>query len=85
LEEQSDPGFRLEWHLSLELGLATHVTLYDGTKGTPFIAAVGHGADEAEALFELWTALVDDDADPAAIAHVAAAYAKRTGRPPAPE
>jgi hypothetical protein len=80
--------FELEWVLPLELGLMTHVTLFDEEQRTaPFplavgVMAVGHGADEADTLLDLWTTLVDRDEPSDAIAFVAAAYPRRTGREP---
>ena len=44
--------------------------------------AVGHGAEEADTPLDLWTTLVDRDEPTAAIAFVAAAYRRRTGREP---
>ena len=53
--------FELEWHLPLQVGLATHVALVDLEKEPPIALAVGHGADEPEALLDLWTTLSDQN------------------------
>jgi hypothetical protein len=42
----------------------------------------GHGGDEAEALLDLWATLCDQDAAQDAIAHVAEAFTRRTGKAP---
>ena len=66
----------------------THVTLFDEERKVPYhalavgVMAVGHGADEADTLLDLWTTLVDRDEPTEAIAFVAAAYRRRTGREP---
>jgi hypothetical protein len=75
----------LEWVLPLEPGLSTHVTLFDLECFPPHALAVGEGGDEADALLDLWTTLRDrkDSAD--ALAHVADAYFRRTGRLPGAE
>ena len=44
--------------------------------------AVGHGADEADTLLDLWTTLVDRNEPSEAIEFVAAAYRRRTGSEP---
>ena len=79
--------FELEWVLPLEPGLTTHVTLFDEERTGSFplavgVMAVGHGADEADTLLDLWTTLMDRDEPSEAIAFVAAAYRRRTGREP---
>lgn len=80
--------FELEWvWLPLELGLMTHVTLIDEERTAPFplavgVMAVGHGADEADTLLDLWTTLMKRDEPSEAIEFVAAAYRRRTGREP---
>ena len=66
--------FALEWVLPQEPGLTTHVTLYDAERHPHHALAVGHGGDEADALLDLWTTLIDRSAPAEAIAHVAAAY-----------
>ena len=66
--------FELEWVLPQEPGLMTHVTLFDGENPPHFVLAVGHGADEADTLLDLWTTLIDRDEPSEAIAFVAAAY-----------
>ena len=81
------PRFELEWVPPQELGLMTHVTLFDEERTGSFplavgVMAVGHGADEADTLLDLWTTLVDRDERTEAIAFVAAAYRRRTGREP---
>jgi hypothetical protein len=77
-----DQRFALEWILPQEPGLATHVTLYDAERHQQHALGVGHGADEADTLLDLWTSLIDRSEPPEAIAYVAGAYAKRTGRTP---
>jgi len=80
---QSDKGrFELEWHLPLELGLATHVALLDLEKEPRIAVAVGHGGDEPEALLDLWTTLTDQNETEGAIAFATQAYARRTGKTP---
>jgi hypothetical protein len=66
----------------LEPGLETHVTLYDLEKFPPTAVAGGHGADEAEALMDLWAILTRASESADAIAVVADAYERRTGRKP---
>jgi hypothetical protein len=48
----------------------------------PEIVARGHGADEVEALRDLWQHLTDHDAPNEALTVVADAYMRRTGRAP---
>ena len=43
---------------------------------------MGHGADEEEALLDLWATMVDRQEAPQAIAYVAAAYGRRAKKPP---
>jgi hypothetical protein len=74
--------YDLEWVLRLEPGLETHVTLFDLQTHPPEAVAVGHGADEAEALLDLWTILNGRDESADAITVVADAYKRRTGRAP---
>ena len=75
--------FQLEWHLPLEPGLLTNVTLFDSrtTAGAQPISH-GEGADETETLLNLWTSLTDTNALEDAIACVASAYQRRTGKQP---
>jgi hypothetical protein len=75
-------AFKLEWILPLELGLSTHVTLFDLECDPPHALAAGQGGDEADALLDLWTTLTDQHDSPGAVAHVAEAYHRRTGRQP---
>jgi len=77
----SESRFDLVWHLPLELGLMTHVTLFDTGNERRSMVAIGHGWDEADALLDLWTMLTRRG-DDAAIAYVASAYTKRTGERP---
>jgi hypothetical protein len=74
--------FELEWVLPLEPGLSTHVRLFDLECFPPRALGAGEGGDEADALQELWTTLTahHDSAD--AVAYVAEAYCRRTGRQP---
>lgn len=74
--------FDLEWVLPLEPGLSTHVTLYDLQCDPPQAVVVGHGSDEADTLLDIWTAVTDRNDQADAIAFIAAAYQKRTGRQP---
>jgi hypothetical protein len=74
--------FELEWHLPLELGLATHVTLLDLEREPRIALAVGHGADEPDALLDLWTTLTEQNEDEGAVAVATQAYARRTGKTP---
>jgi hypothetical protein len=74
--------FDLEWILPLEPGLSTHVTLYDRQCDRRHGVAIGQGGNEAEALLDLWTTLTDRLESADAIAFVAQAYHRRTGRLP---
>src|SRR5262245_23636479 len=76
--------FELEWVLPLEPGLQTHVRLFDLECFPPHALAVGEGADEADALLALWTTLAEHRDSVDAVAHVAEAYSRRTGRRPEP-
>ena len=75
--------FALVWHLPLEPGLLTHAAIFDwrAERDTPPIAD-SEGADETETLLNLWTALTDTNASEDAIACVASAYQRRTGKQP---
>jgi hypothetical protein len=66
--------FELEWVLPLEPGLSTHVTLFDLECFPPHGLAAGEGADEADALLDLWTTLTGQHESADAVAHVADAY-----------
>ena len=79
----SEARFDLEWIVPLEPGLETHVGLYDAADSEVPVA-VGHGGDEADALFDVWRKLVARQEYEAAT-FVGAAYAKRTGHPPGEE
>src|SRR5262245_59427401 len=72
--------FELEWILPTEVGLPTGVTLFDLNCAPPHAVAMGQGADEAEALLDLWTTLTKRAESADAIALVADAYYKRTGQ-----
>jgi hypothetical protein len=48
------------------------------------VIAIGHGADEAETLLDLWTTLIEHHDRSEAVSYVAQAYEKRTGHPPEP-
>jgi hypothetical protein len=74
--------FQLQWALPLEPGLSTHVALFDLECVPPHAVAAGEGADEADALLELWTTLGDQQDSAHAVAYVAAAYRRRRGRAP---
>ena len=74
--------FELEWILPLEPGLSTHVTLFNLECHPPHALATGEGADEADALLDLWTSLPAQHATTDAVAYLAGAYERRTGRPP---
>ena len=75
------PRFQLKWVLPLEPGLSTHVTLFDMECLPPHALPAGEGADEADALLALWETLTNQHESADAIAVVAEAYFKRTGRP----
>jgi hypothetical protein len=64
LSQEDKKRFELEWVLPLEPGLATHVTLCDLERFPPEAVAGGQGADEAEALLDLWTILSGQDTSP---------------------
>jgi hypothetical protein len=76
--------FELEWVLPLEPGLSTHVTLFDLECYPPHAFATGEGGDEADELQDLWTMLTDHHDSVDAVAFVAEAYYRRTGRWPDP-
>jgi hypothetical protein len=78
------PRFRLQWALPLEPGLSTHVALFDLECFPPHPIAAGEGADEADALLTLWTTLFAGHNSADAMACVAEAYSRRTGRVPQP-
>ena len=78
----TDTRFRLECHLPQEPGLVTHVTLFDRERPPHFVRATGQGANELEALVDLWASLVERREAEDAIAHVAAAIERRTGAAP---
>jgi hypothetical protein len=80
--EPDPPRFALEWALPLEPGLQTHVTLSGSQRVPPEIVARGHGADEVEALRDLWRNLTKRDAPNEALTVVGEAYLRRTGRSP---
>ena len=46
------------------------------------VEAMGSGADEQEALIDLWSTLIDRDQSQEEIAYVAAAYDRRARKPP---
>ena len=72
----------LVWLLPQEPGLATHVTLHDGERHPDPVLAIGQGADEPEALLDLWTRLVQQGESEEALMLVADAFAMRTGKAP---
>jgi hypothetical protein len=73
------PRFELEWILPQELELMTHVALIDEASIAPHsVRAIGHGADEAEALLDLWMTLMRGAESRESIAFVATAYRRRT-------
>ena len=89
--ESQDPSarldkkrFELEWVLPLEPGLSTRVRLFDLECFPPHALAAGEGGDEADALHDLWTMLTDHQDSVDAVAFVAGAYYRRTGRWPDP-
>ena len=61
-------------------GLSTHVTLFDMECFPPHALAAGEGGDEAEGLLDLWTTLTAQPDPPDAVADVAEAHQRRTGR-----
>jgi hypothetical protein len=73
---------RLEWLMPQEPDLLIHAALIDQSMYPRNVVATGHGADEAEALLELWTALAASGVHADAIDLVTAAYFRRTGRCP---
>ena len=77
--------FELEWVPPLEPGLSTHLTVFDLECFPPHALAAGEGGDEADALLDLWTTLRDRNDSADALAHVAEAYHRRTGRQPGGE
>jgi hypothetical protein len=78
----ADPRFALEWLLPLEPGLSTHVTLMDNRVSPREVVAIGHGADEIDALLELWRVVSDRQELSEAKPVVTSAYRRRTGRDP---
>jgi hypothetical protein len=76
--------YRLEWAMPQDLDLMTRVTLLEERWPiTRLVHGVGFGADKPDTLLDLWVTLVDADAPDGAVAYAAAAFTKRTGRPPA--
>lgn len=78
--------FSLRWDRPFMPGAATHVTLFDGGEGPLYVVASGHGADDADALIDLVTALREQNESADAIAFVSEEYralvrsvTKRTG------
>jgi hypothetical protein len=74
--------FTLEWDRPFLPEGKTHVSLFDGPKVPINIVASGHGPDDADALFDLWTTLVDRNESAEAIAFVAGEYEAVTGKSP---
>jgi hypothetical protein len=75
--------FELEWILPQELELLTHVALIDEASIAPHsVRAIGRGADEADALLDLWMTLMKGAEPDESITFVAAAYTRRTGTEP---
>ena len=74
--------FELEWDRPFLPEGKTHVSLFDGPKAPPYVVASGHGAGDADALFDLWTTLIDRGESAEAIAFVAEEYRDLTGRTP---
>src|SRR5215203_955622 len=66
--------FELQWALPLEPGLLTHVRLFDRECFPPHALGTGEGADEPDALLELWTTLTDRNESADAVAFVVGAY-----------
>lgn len=78
------PRFELRWALPLEPGLSTHVTLFDLECFPPHALAAAEGADEADSLLALWMVVFGEHHSTDAMAYVAEAYSRRTGRLPQP-
>lgn len=76
------PRFALEWLMPLEPGLLTHVTLIDNGVSPREVVAAGHGADESDALLELWREVSQRQEFSDAKPMVTSAYKRRTGRHP---
>jgi hypothetical protein len=75
--------FALDWDRPFLPGASTHVSLFDGGKDPLHIVASGHGADDADALSDLWTTLRERNESAEAIAFVSEEYATLTGKIPA--
>jgi hypothetical protein len=63
-------------------GVPTHVALVDHSVSPRNVVASGHGPDEPDALFELWTALTGREEAADGLALVVSAYVRRTGKSP---
>jgi hypothetical protein len=74
--------FELEWVLPLETRPSTHVTVFDLECCPPHVLAAGERADGADAPLDLWTKLTARNEAAEAIAIVAEAHHRRTGRQP---
>jgi hypothetical protein len=75
--------FALAWDRPFLPDALTHVTLFDGGKDPLHVVASGHGADDANALRDLLTALKERRESADAIAYVSEEYAALTAKPPA--
>ena len=74
--------FALEWDRPFLPNGSTHVSLFDGGTGPLYVVASGHGAADADALIDLWTTLMEENASAEAIAFVSDEYRTLTGRAP---
>jgi hypothetical protein len=74
--------FALQWLLPDQCERLTHVILLDRERPAPYVLAVGHGVDKANALLNLWGTLNKKDAVSEAIDYVAVEYTRRTGKAP---
>ena len=71
--------FALQWLVPGQPELLTHVMLLDRERPAPYAVMAGHGGDKLQALRNLWSMLIEDDAVAEAIEFVATEYARRSG------
>ena len=74
--------FALQWLLPDQCERLTHVILLDRERPAPYVLAVGHGVDKANALLNLWGTLNKKDAVSDAIDYVTVEYTRRAGKAP---
>ena len=75
--------FALQWLVPGQPELLTHVMLLDKERPAPYVVMAGHGGDKLQALRNLWSMLIDDDAVAEAVEFVATEYVRSSGEAPA--